>query len=76
MRSVLIAFLASVACASGCASDSDDRFRCGRGPCALGSEICVVVGTDACGTCIDDGVCSEIEGGSVVTCAEATWGCG
>jgi len=107
MGSRLIAFLAAVACASGCASDSRDRFSCGKhgGTCALGTEICVVAGADACSTCVaappaytanpscdsvpaatdemfgnsrcvDDGVCGEVEGGAVVTCAEATWFCG
>ena len=27
-------------------------------------------------TCVDDGVCEDVEGGAVVTCAEVDWGCG
>lgn len=89
----------------GCGGESDDRFRCGNGSCALGTQICVIAGSDRCSTCvaapasyvaspscaavppgtdaafgdsrcIDDGVCSEVEGGAVLTCAEASWFCG
>jgi hypothetical protein len=55
---------------------------CAPKPDACGAEAtcgCVPPGTDptwAEYVCEDAGVCSEMDGGVVLTCSEIAWGCG
>ena len=48
-----LAVLLALAGASACATDDapDDRFPCGDGTCALGTELCLI-GPDRCVTCV------------------------
>lgn len=61
---------------------SDGCSTCAPKPAACDEEAscgCVPPGQDpAWGAfaCVDAGVCSEVDEGLVLTCAEVTWGCG